>query len=274
MQYMPFALSSPSGPQQIVGVSTAGRKPLPALLLALCLAFLLGPGLSPASAQGGSVLPLKGKTAAVYFSKKQFSYNQYFYHDLSQFIKVQAGDKILVQDAKLQSIIAFGSLFAEQLGEASGADSVFFLNAFPDLARKFIRAYDSDERTLQSLGDGMPGVDFILVINPMSLVMRKVPAVLTRSNRLETVYDYVKTGKVEMDMLDPATGRLAGRYAVCVNETTTRIPERLFSFYADESRMGDFLGKLFSTLVHYMNLGEPGNCDAPEPVDDLEEWEE
>lgn len=223
-------------------------------------------------AQGGPVLPLKGKTVAIYFSKKHFNYNRYFYHDLSQFIKTYAGEKTQVQDAKLQSIIAFGSLFSEQLSEATYADSAFFLNAYPDLARKFIRSYDADARSLAGLGaTAMPGVDYILVINPMSLVMKKVPAVLARSNKLHTTYDFVKTGRLSMDILDPSTGRMAGSYTVCVNEHKTRIPQDLFSFYPEQSRMGDFLGKLFSTLVHNVNLGEAGNC--PEPEEETEEDE-
>lgn len=237
------------------------------------LAMLLIAGFAGTKAQGGPVLPLKGKTAAVYFSKKHFTYNRYFYHDLSQFIKTHAGEGTQIQDAKLQSIIAFGGLFSEQLAEATAADSVFFLNAYPDLARKFIRSYNADERTLSALGNAMPGVDFILVVNPLSLVMKKVPAVLAKSNRLETTYDMVKTGRMSLDIIDPRSGNIVGSYSVCLDEHKTRIPQDLFSFYPEQSRMGAFLGELFSTLVHNMNLGESGNCPEPEAVSPEEDWE-
>ena len=230
------------------------------------LVLLFAMGFAGLKAQGGPVLPLKGKTAAVYFSKKHFSYNRYFYHDLSQFIKTHAGEKTQIQDAKLQSIIAFGGLFSEQLAEAASADSVFFLNAYPDLARTFIRSYKADDRTLSALGNAMPGVDFIIVVNPLNLVMKKVPAVLAKSNRLETTYDMVKTGRISLDLIDPRSGSIVGSYTVCLDEHKTRIPQNLFTFYPEESRMGAFLGELFSTLVHYMNLGEPGNCPEPEAV--------
>jgi len=225
----------------------------------LLLAFLI-PSVVPAQ---GPVLPLKDKTVAVYFSKKHFSFNQYFYHDVAQFIKTDAGDDVLIEDSKLQAIIALGALFSDQLAEPTEAKEVFFLNGRPELAREFIRNYAAAERRLSPLPTVSKEVDYILVVNPVNLVMERVPAVLTRSNRLVTTHDLVKTGQLRLDLFDPMSGDRVSTTRVCVNDRETFIPNEMFTFYPEESRMGEFLGKVFSLAVTNLNLGEVGNCPLP-----------
>lgn len=228
------------------------------LLFSLVLVCCFGPVFAQ-----GPVLPMKDQRVAVYFSKKHFSYNQYFYHDVAQFIKTDAGRDVTIEDSKLQAIIALGALFSDQLAEPTEAKATFFLNGRPDLAREFIRNYQADAKTLSPLPKVAKEVDRILVVNPLELVMKRVPAVLTRSNRLVTTHDLVKTGRVRLDLLDPASGKLVSSTTVCVNDRETFIPNEMFRFYPEESRMGEFLGKLFALAVTNLNLGESGNCPAP-----------
>ena len=205
--------------------------------------------------------PLKGKTVAVYFSKKQFTFDDNYRIPLSQFIRSDQGSKAEIEDLKLQTLISLGTLFSAQLGKASGADSVYFLNEFPEKARAFIKNYSSETHQLEAIPSDFPKTDFILVVNPLMLGSYKTSAVFTRSNRIVTEQVVVKTARMRMELYDPRRGLLQHIHKACMDERKTSVPERLFEFHMQHSRTGDFLGKLFSLAVLHMNQGVDGNCD-------------
>lgn len=211
-------------------------------------------------ASGFATSPLEGKVVAVYVSKKQFSYDENYNHLLSQFIKQDQGEETIVEDIKLESLVAMGRLFSEQLASATGADSCFFLNGNPELARSFIQKYTSEASQLAPLGGAFSGIDYVLVVNPLELTSYKASSVFTRSNRLVTVRDLVKTGRINLDLFDPSTGKLTASHQACMDERKTKVPEKYFSFYNSRSKTGKFISQLFSLVVYQMNAGLPGNC--------------
>jgi hypothetical protein len=215
-------------------------------------------------AQADSLLPLKNKTVAVYFSKKQFSFDNSFRIPLSQFILSDKGDDEDIEDIKTQTLISLGTLFSRQLQPAAEADSVYFLNEYPDRARAFISNYDSEERILNPPGEAFAGTDYILVVNPFVLSSYTTSAVYTRSNQLITAKVIVKTGRVRLDFYDPATGSLRFFTEACLDERNTPVPKVLFEFHMRSSRTGSFLGRLFSLAVFHLNYGLESNCDSPE----------
>ncbi|MBL0020782.1 MAG: hypothetical protein IPP17_31210 [Bacteroidetes bacterium] len=89
------------------------------------MGFVLGPW-TPIHAQAGEVFPLKGKRVAVYFSKKHFTFDDNYRIPLSQFIKSDQGENAEIEDIKLQTLVALGTLFAQQLKKPSAADSTYF----------------------------------------------------------------------------------------------------------------------------------------------------
>lgn len=221
-------------------------------------------GSAAAFAQADSLMPLKDKTVAVYFSKKQFSFDASFRIPLSQFILSDKGEEEDIEDIKTQTLISLGTLFSQQLKPATEADSVYFLNEYPDRARAFISNYNSEERSLSPPGDAMTGTDYILVINPFVLGSYKTSVVYTRSNRLITQKVIVKTGRVRLDLYDSQTGRLVNYTEACLDEQKTPVPKILFEFHMKSSRTGNFLSRLFSLATFHMNYGLESNCQTPD----------
>jgi hypothetical protein len=214
-----------------------------------------------AHAQSREEYPLKGKRVAVYFSKKHFNFDDNYRIPLSQFIKSDQGDKAEIEDIKLQTLVALGTLFSHQLKAATQADSVFFLNEFPQLASAFIGKYGSDDHALEALGSAFDSVDYVLVVNPFILGSYKTSSVYSRSNRIITEQVVVKTGRIRMELFEPQSGARRHVFESCIDERKTPVKEILFEFHMEASRTGQFLAKLFSLAVQNMNTGVENNCE-------------
>ncbi len=235
------------------------------------LTFLLVSILGLSSLMGQQTDPLAGKTIAVYFSKKAYHFDRPYHHYLSQFIGAAEGEDILIDDLKLQSLIAIGKRFAAQLGAASEADSAFFLNEQPEMARAFIEGYSIDQHDMLPLGSSFTGVDLVLVVNPFQLFSERRPVVLTRSNRLVTKYDNVKKAKLSTELWDPSTGRLIQATETCMEHKKKGLPELRFDFQGDDSQTGRFLEYVFTVAVDRMASSADSNCPPPPPKDEYEE---
>jgi hypothetical protein len=226
------------------------------LLLGIFLAFM-----GTVQAQPDQVLPLKGKRVAVYFSKKHFTFDDNYRIPLSQFIKSDEGDKAEIEDIKLQTLVALGTMFAQQLKMPAFADSVYFLNEFPELASHFIENYSSDAHALEPLGSKFDGTDYILVLNPFILGSYKTSSVYSRSNRIITEQVVVKTARIRIELFEPRTGSRRYVFETCIDERKTPVKEIVFEFHMESSRTGQFLAKLFSLTIQNMNEGKQSNCD-------------
>ena len=235
------------------------RKSFFALVLTLPLLTASLFGQAPES----EVYPLRGKTVAVYLSKRQFDFNDHYLIYLSQFVKSDQGRASTLDNLKEQTMISLGELLEAQLKEVTRADSVFFLNKFPGIARKFIKKYDSERHYLPAMGKEMDGVDYIFVVNPMVLGTYKTSGVYSRSNRIMTQSVINKTGNVRIDVYDPVSGQLRYIAKACLDEKKTKEPALYFDFRNEESKTGHFLARLFSSAVYYLNQGEKGNCKEP-----------
>lgn len=222
------------------------------LLLALAM-----PSLAPAQ---GATFPLQGKTVGVYFTRKYFNFDDTYRIPLSQFIMSDQGAEIDIEDLKSQTLISLGSLFSDQLDSATQADSVYFLNESPELAREFLNGYDADAHQLAPMEGAFKGTDLILVVNPLVLGSYKSSSVYSRSNRIVTEMVIVRTARVRLEVFDPHTGLMLYKAEACMDERYTSIPEALFEFHMKNSQTGKFLGRLFSLAVTHLNLGIENNC--------------
>lgn len=236
------------------------------------LVLLLISILSCGSVNAQAADPLEGKTIAIYFSKKAFHFDRPYHHFLSQFIGKAEGEDILIDDLKLQSLVAIGERFSSQMAQASSADSAFFLNERPEMARAFIEGYSTVDHEMVPVGASMQGVDLVLVVNPLQLLSKRTPVVLTRSNRLVTTYDYIKHAKLSIELWDPASGKLVRKTESCIQEQKKNLPEINFDFQGKDSKTGRFLELVFSVAVDRLSAGADSNC--PPPVPDPDEIEE
>lgn len=221
--------------------------------LLTCLLFLNG------TAQNEQ-FPLKGKHVAVYFSKKQFTFDDNYRIPLSQFILTDEGRDAEIEDIKVQTLIALGSMFSQQLKTPTEADSIYFLNEQPKLGNEFIQHYNSDSHELEPLGSAFESIDYVLVINPFILGSYKTSSVYSRSNRIITEQVVVKTARLQFDLYNPKTGALKYQFETCVDDRKTKVEKLFFEFHMEYSITGRFLSKLFSAAVEHLNTGKGFSC--------------
>lgn len=202
----------------------------------------------------------KGKTVGIYFSKKGFDYSGNYAIPLTQFLKTHRGKEAVVEDLKLESIIAMGQKLSGQFAGATGADSAYFLNENPVLGREFIRAFRSQSDTLDSLGPGFNHTDLILVVNPIMLGSRKNPVVYVRSNRIINKQEIVLNGRMMFSVFDAKTGLKVAWAEGCADEKETHMKVPDFHFYPQDSETGRFLGLLFSQTYRNLLAGVVSNC--------------
>lgn len=226
------------------------------------LTFLMICIFGPAFSQVDSLMPLKGKTVAVYFSKRQFTFDNNYRIPLSQFIRSDMGHEAAIEDIKTQTLISLGALFSSQLAACTEADSVFFLNENPDLARPFIQGYDAYEHSLSPLGESFADIDYVMVMNPLILGSYTTSAVFTRSNRLITERIINKTARVHLELFDTKGAGLLTAVDACFDERKTPVPQQYFEFHMEHSITGTFLARLFSLAVFHMNYGLESNCEV------------
>jgi hypothetical protein len=234
---------------------------MPSPIRAIFLLVFLSLGLVPQlGAQNDSPFPLRGKTVAVYLSRKGFQFDEHYRIPLSQFILADQGREIDIEDLKSQTLISLGALFSAQLAAATQAQSVYFLNAAPDSARAFMEGYDADSNRLAPLGNALGATDYILVVNPLILGSYKTSSVYSQSNRIVTRQVYKKTARVRMELFDPREGLRLRVSETCVDERAMPKGELLFEFHMKNSQTGNFLARLFSAAVTSLNEGSRGNC--------------
>ena len=214
--------------------------------------------------QSAEEFPLKGKRVAVYFSKKHFSFDDNYRIPLSQFIKSDQGENAEIEDIKLQTLVALGTLFAQQLKKPAEADSSYFLNEFPEMASKFISSYRSDDHTLEPLGELFAGTDYIMVLNPFILGSYKTSSVYSRSNRIITEQVVVKTARIRIELFEPRTGARRFVFESCIDDRKTPVKDIAFEFHMQSSRTGRFLAKLFTFAIQNLNQGVENNCQDNE----------
>lgn len=228
--------------------------------IAVLVCVMVGGLFAGVWAQQEEPYPLAGKTVAVYFSRKHFTFDDHYRIPLSQFVMSDKGADISIEDLKSQTLISLGALFSSQLAVATRADSVYFLNEYPEQARAFMSAYDADTHSLAPMGTALGQTDYILVVSPFILGSYKTPSVYSRSNRIVTEQVSVKTARVRMEVFEPREGLRLRIAETCMDERNTPVGEILFQFHMQNSQTGTYLSRLFSLAVGYLNAGSGGNC--------------
>lgn len=185
---------------------------------------------------------------AVFFSRKHFTFSDHYLLPLSQFIRSGEDKQADVEDIRQQTLIQLAEDFCSQAPRQLGADSVYFLNAFPALAQNFVSHYSSDARSLAAMGEAFQGTDLILVVNPLTLGGYQTSSVYARSNRIITEKVMVKTAHIEIYLYDPRTGNVLQTYSQCFDERKDKVAQPVYDFHNGESPMGLFFAGLFSRL--------------------------
>lgn len=224
--------------------------------------MFLATGVSGVFAQSDSLKNmLEGKTAAVFLSKKHFTFPENYLLLLSQFIKAEEEKRTDVENIKQSTLILLGEFFCGQSEKVLKADSVYFLSEYPDLARQFLDHYSSDPHYLEPLDGAFGNTDYILVVSPLTLGGYQTSSVYARSNRIITEKIYVKTARMRVDLYDPVTGHLKATFHTCFDDRKSKKPGKLYNFHNGDSPTGQFLANLFSAFAEQMAAGVKDNCE-------------
>lgn len=216
---------------------------------------------------------LKGKKVAIYFSKKQFTFDGACLLPLAQFLSASGKPNATSEDIKLHTLIQLGRQMPSQLKFVIGADSVFFLNANPKAAKDFISNYNDAYGEMNGpLGKEFKRVDYVFVINPMQLGAYKTSSVYAYSNRIITEQQDIFTSRINLDIIDTQTGKVVHSKESCFDERETNLPEDNINLHSKTSRMGKFMGHSFSYLFYNLVNDRISRCPEPEEAPTEENW--
>ncbi len=209
----------------------------------------------------GQEVQFEGKTIAVYFSKKNFTFHDEWRQPLMQFVKAADGEDVDIEDLKRQTIVLLGSLFSSQLAAGIDADSAFFVNENPEMAVGFIAAYDAGSRSVGKPLALLKAADYVLVINPLDLGTYETNSVYVRSNRIINDRNLIRLAEMGFDLFETASGRKIHAADFCYDEKKSTGPDEvLFDFTKAESPSAGFLANLFSLAVENLMTGKEVVC--------------
>lgn len=203
---------------------------------------------------------LKGKTVAVYLSKKQFSFDDSYLLELSQFIKAHRGMDEQVDDVKVETLVCLGELLKEQLVDSLGAQEAWFLNERAEAAQAFIDAYDMARGRVSPVRHpDLDGTDLVMVVNPMILGNYSISEVYVRSNRIINEPKRVRTARIGLKFFNPASGKLVYQVETCFDQRNDKVPLRV-DLHNATSNPGKFMARLFSKAIVDLESGVSSGC--------------
>lgn len=128
--------------------------------------FLLAISTCPLGMQAQLV---KGKTVGIYVSLRNFNFTQPYNIPVSVFLQRQDTLGLASENLRLGATIKLGT-YLTQLTRRMGADSVYFINAQPELSQQFVRNTGAGGLNLSAVAGILPkGTDYILSVDSLYL---------------------------------------------------------------------------------------------------------
>ena len=189
---------------------------------------------------------LKGKKVAVYFSKRQFSFDEEFNTALSQLLIKKNGPGYIIKDLKLETLVLMGERSTSSLATIAEVDSSWFLNGDPEAAKMFINAFNADAQTLSPLSGPFAGTDYVLVVSGVTLGHYKTSSVFVKSNRILTESIQHSSGRVNVQLFYAKNGMLVFSGESCLDEKDIDSREAGVDLFCEISPAGRFLSALIT----------------------------
>jgi hypothetical protein len=230
------------------------KSQLNVLTFTLLFAFFMAPSAVKLKGQ-----PAPGKTLAVYISGSQFSYSEDYYLPIAQFLKL-GEDRSWGESEKAELLIRVGERLCDELQQSGKWDSVFFLNGEPRLAKAFLDNWEAGRQKLGSQVLPETAASEILVIEGIELSVRASNSVFIRSNRIISEKKRFFIGEMHFSMYDVQSGTLGIRTRTCMEEKYNGDVPLILDLFATESRLGNYLSRLFSRFWLQLTEGASGNC--------------
>ena len=216
----------------------------------------------------GQLDMLSHKTIAVYFSKRQFGFDEEFNTALTQLLLKKNGDDYIVRDLKLETLILMGERTTQGLPTLTHADSSWFLNGNPEAAKIFMNAFNADSQNLKPLDGPFEGTDYVLVISGVNLGHYKTSSVYVKSNRILTESIQHSTGRVNVQLFHAKNGMLVFSGESCLDEKNIDNREAGIDLFCDTSPAGKFLSALITGGLSPICGKQVFSCPEPKKTQD------
>ena len=203
---------------------------------------------------------LAEKKIGFYVSSRKFDFSEHYYIPIAQFLKIE-DDRSYTGDIKTELLIRIGEMLTQQFPQISKADTAYFLNGDLRRGQQFIQVYQPDQSRLITGTDNLDGLDYIIILDSMSLKTRSVRSVYIRSNRMIPEKVIVKKANLHISIFDPNQATPIWNLEVCFDERSTPKVEESFDFFNQQSPLGKFISKAFSQWWYQMEDGRPSNCE-------------
>lgn len=228
--------------------------PLRHCILTLLLCWLLLP-------LQGQVSPANGQVVGFYISGSQFDYNEFYHMHFARYLVIDE-DRSFGASEKAEFLIRLGEQLSAEMKRVSGADSVVFLNAHPDLGRSFMAAYDGETGSLSKLHKDFGEIDQYWVLSSLALDTRISKSVFIRSNRMITervrhMYAHLQMRRYSSEEVQPMQ-----ELRVCLDEREMpKVSQEIL--LKGEGRLGRYMSRLCSLAWLSIAQGDEGNCQEP-----------
>lgn len=223
------------------------------LLLGVCLMAM-----STLSAQE-PYYSWKGMQIGVFVRSSAFTVDEQFNLKIGQFLQ-QGEDRSFVGDLNRELIIQMGELLCQEIQRVSQADTVYFLNGQPEMARGLQQGLNTRNMELSAAPQSIQGLDQIWVISPFHIGSRIHKSVYIRSNRMYTERIPVEVLQFEMHGYKPAELSYHRVEKVCFDRMQHRVGTRYMDLFERQSQFGQFLSDGFSQWWAQWEFREVSNC--------------
>ena len=154
--------------------------------------------------------PFLNKRIGVYISKKNLKFNTEYYKTLSAFIGQEDTIGLSSQEINLGMSVRLGMYLTEKLTKVFKADSAFFVNENPNIARGFLKVYNNPNVGINSLLKTLPQrIDYILILEGLNLYTEDRNNLATYSNQIFTQKRKIKRADLTLRILNLKTGKLS-----------------------------------------------------------------
>ncbi len=203
---------------------------------------------------------LEQQAIGLYISSRSFEIDDLFNLKVGQFLRKGEEDRSYVGNLERELIIQLGELLCAQIKALGQADTVYFLNGEPEMARALQQNLDFRYMQMRGSPPELQSLDQILVLSPFQLSSRIHKSVYIRSNRMYTERIPVEVFQFRFHRFLPRDPNFHQTVEVCFDRLDHKLPDRYITLLRNESQFGKVLGDAFSQWWGQWQYSWTGHC--------------
>lgn len=203
-----------------------------------------------AQAQTPPPSPLMGSRVGVYVSKKNLQFGTSLTMPLASYLDADDSLGLNEEDLKLALTIRLGNALTLALRTDLGADSAFFVNADPTVARTFIQNHGSAAQYAPRLAASAPrGTHFVLLVDSLTMRTETRRSYFTVSNHIVSERREVVVARLHISILDVTAGRFLVQTGVTLDGDHPYTGPDYLHIVHPEAEAARFLNDLFNLAL-------------------------